>query len=107
LLDADRLNPLAHFHHGLVLEQMGRYPEAERSLRRAIYLDRQSPLLHFHLGLLLRSREDGRATRSFENALELLAERVDDDSIPGAEDLTVAQLRTLTQIQIELVDGRQ
>jgi len=66
LLKTDNLNASVHFYHALVLEQMRKHDDAERSLRRAIYLDRQSILAHYYLGLFLPSRGDPRqAARSF------------------------------------------
>lgn len=107
LLEADSLNPLAHFHYALVLEQMGSRAEAERFFRRTIYLDRQSALAHYHLGLLLRSRGDARqAARSFENTLGLLASRSDSEALSPSEEITVAELRKMTLMQMETLAER-
>ena len=58
LVKKDPRNSQVHFYYGLILDQMQRGPEAERSLRRAIELDRQSVLSHYYLGLFLQSHGD-------------------------------------------------
>jgi chemotaxis protein methyltransferase CheR len=104
LLQKDILNSVVHFYHALVLEQMGRHDEAERSLRRAIYLDRQSVLAHYYLGLFLQSRGGGRqAERSFENAVELLRSRGDAEIFADADGMTVAELRKLATMHIGII----
>jgi chemotaxis protein methyltransferase CheR len=107
LLKRDNLNSTSHFYHALVLEQMGRHEEAERSLRRAIYLDRRSALAHYYLGLFLQSRGDGRhAERSFENTLELLRSQGDADILADADGITVAELRKLAKMHVEILRER-
>jgi chemotaxis protein methyltransferase CheR len=107
LLKQDNLNSTSHFYFALVLEQTGRHDEAQKSLRRAIYLDRQSVLAHYYLGLSLQSRGDGRhAERSFENALDLLRSRSDSDIFADADGITVAELRKLAKMHIEILRER-
>jgi chemotaxis protein methyltransferase CheR len=107
LLKEDSLNSLAHFYHALVLGQMGRHSEAELALRRAIYLDRQSALAHYYLGLFLQSRGDPRqAARSFENAIELLESRRDADVITDADGMTVAEMKKLAKMHLEVLQTR-
>ena len=104
LLAKDSLNSTVHFYHALVLEQMRRHAEAERSLRRAIYLDRQSVLAHYYLGLLLQSQGDPRqAAREFENALELLRTRRDAEAFADADGITVAELKKLAKTHLEIL----
>jgi len=86
---------------------MRRHAAAERSLRRAIYLDRQYVLAHYYLGLLLQSRDDPRqAARSFENALDLLGPRRDADTFADADGITVAELRKLAKTHVEILRER-
>jgi chemotaxis protein methyltransferase CheR len=102
MIEKDSLNSHVHFHHALVLEQMGKNAKAEQSLRRAIYLDRRSVLAHYHLALLLRSRGDLRqASRFFDNALELLVSLPGTDTLPDADGITVSELRKLAQLQLQ------
>jgi chemotaxis protein methyltransferase CheR len=107
LIESDNLNALVHFHYALVQEQLRNYAEAERSLRRAIYLDRQAVPAHYHLGLLLRSHGDVRqAERCFNNALDLLVSLAGDEILADADGITVAELRKLARTQIESLKAR-
>jgi chemotaxis protein methyltransferase CheR len=104
LLKTENLNASTHFHHALALEQLARHEEAERSLRRAIYLDRQSVLAHYYLGVLLLSRSRSReAARSFENTIELLRSRRDTEVLTDGGGITVSELRKLAQTQVEMI----
>jgi chemotaxis protein methyltransferase CheR len=104
LLKKDNLNSVVHFYHALVLEQMRKHEDAERSLGRAIYLDRQSVLAHYYRGLFLQSRGDPRlAARSFGNALEILRTRSDEDAFDDADGITVAELKKLTNMHLDIL----
>ena len=56
LLRQENLNAAVHFYRALILGQMNRQRESEKSLRRAIYLDRRFSLAHYYLGLSLQSQ---------------------------------------------------
>lgn len=102
LLLSENLNPLVHFHYALVMEQIGDHAEAERSLRRAIYLDRQAALAHYHLGLVLQAGGDLRqAIRCFDNALQALSNQAGDAILPDADGLTVADLSKLARMRVD------
>jgi chemotaxis protein methyltransferase CheR len=106
LLEQDGLDPAVHFYYALVLEQMGLAAGAEQCLRRAIYLDRKFVLAHYHLGLFLqKSRKRQNAARSFENVLGLLSPHQDDGRFPNGDDITVAELRELTRMHLEVLRG--
>ena len=103
LLEADSLNPVVHFTFALILEQTGAQEEAERSLRRAIYLNRSFALAHYHLGLLLRKKNDiRRAKKAFENVLDLAKRWRGSDPVEHAE-VTVAELRELAKSHLDLL----
>jgi chemotaxis protein methyltransferase CheR len=104
LLRKDNLNSVVHFYQALVLGQMRRQDEAERSLRRAIYLDRQFVLAHYYLGIFLQSHGDLRlAARSFQNTLDLLRSRRDTDILADADGITVAELKKLAKMHLEIL----
>jgi chemotaxis protein methyltransferase CheR len=108
LLKKDSLNARNHFYYGLVLEQMRRHSEAEGSLKRAIYLDRQSVLAHYYFGLISQSRGDTRrAGRSFQNALDLLRTRKDEETFPDADGITVGELRKLAAMQLDMLGDQK
>ena len=102
LLEDDNLNSTSHFYNALILEQIGKLDESERSLRRAIYLDRGSVLAHYYLGIFLQSRRrSAPAARSFENVLELLQARSDADAFAEADGITTAELRKSTKMHLD------
>lgn len=107
LLEKENLNADFHLFHALILKQMTRQAEAERSLRRAIYLDRRSILAHYYLGLLLQTRgESVQAVRSFENTLDLLCSRSEGEVLVNADGMTVADLKKLAKMQIEILSEK-
>ena len=104
LLQKDNLNPRLHLFRALVLEQQRKHDEAERSLRRAIYLDRRSVLAHYYLGLFLQTRGDPRqAARSFENALDLLRGHDPAAIFADADGITAAELKKLTEMHLAIL----
>jgi len=104
LLKTENLTSSVHFHHALALEQLRRHDEAERSLRRAIYLDRHAVLAHYYLGVLLLSRGQSRqAARSFENTVELLSSRCDSEVLADGGGISVSELKGLAQTQKEII----
>ena len=104
LLAQDQLNPSIHFYQALIQEQMRQHAEAERALRRAIYLDRGFVLAHYHLALLLRKNgHRDPAIQSLRNVRALLARMPDDAPIAEADGLTANDLNELTDLHLELL----
>jgi len=107
LVEADSLNPAAHFMLALVLEHTGSTNQAVQSLRRAIYLDRAFVMAHYHLGLILeRQRDAKRARRAFENVLELLGSRAGDEVLDHGDGISAADLSELAKMHLELLNKR-
>jgi len=101
LLAQDRLNPITHFYHAVVLEQMGLSTEAERSLRLAIDLDRNFLMAHHLLGLALtKEKEPDQAALSFQNVLKLSFHMPDDQFVSEGAGMTVADLKGLAKMQL-------
>jgi chemotaxis protein methyltransferase CheR len=108
LLKQDRRNSQAYFYYGLILDQMQRGPEAEKSLRQALELDRESVLSRYYLGLFLQSHDEPReAARLFKRVLELLNHRRDADVFPDADGMTAAELKNLVKMHIETLEARE
>jgi chemotaxis protein methyltransferase CheR len=106
LIEADPLNPPAHFTLGLILEHTVSCEEAERSQRRAIYLDRGFALAHYHLGTCLeRGRRPEEARKAFRNVLQLLVSRPADELIEHGDGMTVSELKELARMHIQLLGG--
>jgi chemotaxis protein methyltransferase CheR len=80
-----------HLLESILQAEAGRWKEAERAARRALYLDRTLTLAHVALGDALGRKGDSRgARRNFESAKELIAsaerrgDPVDTDGVPLA-----------------------
>ena len=103
-LARNQMDPALHFLQGLIAEQMGHDSDAERALRKTIYLERRSVLAHYHLALILAKRGDtDAARRSFENARRLVAAMPPHQHIADAEGLTAEELADLVTMQTELL----
>ncbi|MBC7532784.1 MAG: hypothetical protein H7318_14520 [Oligoflexus sp.] len=73
LLQQEQLDARAHFLRGVLLYQMALNPQAEESLRKAIYLDRDFILAHYQLGLVYhRLQQSDKAQHYFNNTKSLL-----------------------------------
>jgi len=90
---ADKLNPAHYYLLGAIQQEQGQGEAAQRSLKRALYLDPGFVLAHFALGngelLQGRPRE---AERHFRNALAMLQRHPQDEVVPEAEGLTAEGL---------------
>ena len=80
-----------HLLESILHAEAGRWNEAERAARRALYLDRTLTLAHVALGDALGKKGDARgARRNFESAQELIAsaerrgDPADTDGVPLA-----------------------
>ncbi|GMV43955.1 MAG: hypothetical protein AMXMBFR64_56710 [Myxococcales bacterium] len=77
------LSASEHLTLGLLQLDSGEPEHAERSLRRALYLDRELAPAHFALGALLLARGDAAgAERSFRNAATIAAAMPADAPVP-------------------------
>jgi chemotaxis protein methyltransferase CheR len=101
-LRQDDLNPALHFHHALILEQMGRHADSERALRRTIYLDRSFALAHYHLALLQkRSGNSIGAVQSLNNTRNLVSRLRASERIAEGDGITADELVQLAELQLE------
>jgi chemotaxis protein methyltransferase CheR len=97
---ADKLDPVAHYLHAMVLQELGNREHARRSLQRAIYIEPGFALAHFALGNLAGR---GAGQRHFENALSLLSRLPPQQIVPESDGLTAGRL---TEIIVALSPAR-
>lgn len=65
-------DPELHYLHGVLLLDLRRLPEAEKAVKKALFLDRELAIAHFTLAIILqRSGLVDGAIRSFRNAFRL------------------------------------
>lgn len=93
----ERFSVGAHLLRATVLEELGRWPEAETAVRAALYLEPDSIMAHFRLAAI--SRRAGRvrtAQRHAKAARDLAARLRADALVPDSDHLTAAQFLALT-----------
>jgi len=89
----DSLNPAVYLYQALIWEHSGQSLEAEKSLRKALYLDRNCAPAHFRLGVLLLARGDrAQASRCFANTVAALSGHAGNEPLPDLGGITVADL---------------
>ena len=82
---------------------MNREDEAFASLKRTLYLEPGFVLAHFIMGnLALRRGEAGTGKRCLENALDLLADRRDEEILSESEGLTAGRLRQIIHATMQM-----
>jgi chemotaxis protein methyltransferase CheR len=99
---ADRpLDPVMHFYRGLVLRELRRSDEAEKSFLNSLYLDKSFAMAHYHLGLLLLAEgRTGPGRRSLTNAARIAAAMPGDRLLEEADGLTAKDLRDLVRVHL-------
>lgn len=99
-----RHDPILHYYHALALEQLERWDEVEKALRRTLYLDRSFLLAHYHQALLAeRSGDTDRAARALDTVLKLLqnlsADSQGRESLSTLADMTPEEMTEVAQLK--------
>jgi chemotaxis protein methyltransferase CheR len=95
-INADKVEPSAHYLHATVLQELGHRDSARRALQRCLFLRPDFALAHFALGNLERSdSRHAEAARHFENAQRLLSARPADELLAESDGLTVQHLTSI------------
>lgn len=104
-VEANRMDPGAHYQLGLVEEELG-VGDPVAAFKRALYLDPRFVLADYHLALAYWRR--GRlvpAQRHFRNAREALENRADDEAVTEGGGLTVQELRGMLDLWLTGEEG--
>ncbi|ALG73398.1 chemotaxis protein [Azospirillum thiophilum] len=104
-IEANRMDPGAHYQLGLVEEELG-VGDPVAAFKRALYLDPRFVLADYHLALAYWRR--GRlvpAQRHFRNAREALESRPDDEAVTEGGGLTVQELRGMLALWLSGEEG--
>jgi chemotaxis protein methyltransferase CheR len=100
-LTGDPLNAALHFYQGLVLRELKRLGEAEKSFLKSIYLDKSFAMAHYHLGLLrLAEGRSGPGRRALTNAAQIAATLPDNRLLEEADGITAQDLRHLVRVHL-------
>ncbi|TFZ08991.1 chemotaxis protein CheR [Ramlibacter humi] len=95
-IDADKVNPAAHYLRAMVLLERGEAEAARLALRRAVFLEPGFVLAHFALGNLARQAgETAAAARHYANARVQLARYQPGDLLPEGDGLSAGRLTQL------------
>jgi len=107
LIVADRVNPEAFYLLGTVLFEQGEMDEAEKNLKKALYLDPHHLMAHFQmLTLCLRAGKKKQAQIHRRNIDKMLEEYQDEQAIPESEGMTAGNLKNqLAYLNNSIYDG--
>lgn len=97
-------NPELHYLHGVLLLDLQRLPEAEKAVRKALFLDRELTIAHFTLGVILqRSGSQDKARRSFQNALQLCERLQPEAVIPLSDGEHAGRLAQMAKQHLDML----
>jgi chemotaxis protein methyltransferase CheR len=100
-LRLDPTNKYSHFIYALTLLELNKFVEAEKELRKSIYLDRNFVIGYYQLGLLmLRHKQISSGLKCLENALLIASKKNVNDSVNGSVKLSYGQLSDILKREI-------
>jgi chemotaxis protein methyltransferase CheR len=101
-LNQDKLNPVFHHLHAVILQEQGESAKAIHALKRALYLNPDFVLPYFMLGNIQRQQgKKVEAEKYFENAMTILEEYDQEDILPESEGITAGRLRELIRVTMD------
>ncbi len=93
----------SYFTYALILIELNQIIEAEKILRKTLYLDHQFVPAHFQLGLLLlRDKKYALGLKSLTNALTIAKSKDADEQVTGTRGLNYEGLVDILQHEIEI-----
>jgi chemotaxis protein methyltransferase CheR len=96
VIEMNPLNEQAHYLLAVVSQEMDDLKQAFLSYKKAIYLEPNFVMAHFNLFLLhQKAGQSQDAARSRATVLHLLQNLPSDELLPGADDLTAADLMNI------------
>ncbi|MGB9618453.1 MAG: CheR family methyltransferase [Desulfomonilaceae bacterium] len=97
-INSDKTNPSLRFLLATILQELGAFDEAIKTLKTAIYLDQDFVPAHFALANLEMRRGNVNISRKhFKNVLKLLEKFEDDAPIAESEGMTVGRMREIVR----------
>ena len=96
MLSIEGVNATQHYLVASILLEMNDSDQAERILRRGLYLDPHHLLSHYMMGTLLMKPETLRSGKKhFQNAMELLQNLNDETIVPDTGGMTAGRIREM------------
>lgn len=97
-LEADSLNPHAHYLRASLFREQGEDEKARQALQRAIFLKQDFIMARYSLATLARAMgRIAEASREFRNSVGLLQAMPEDMEIPHSDGLTAGQLKEIVE----------
>jgi chemotaxis protein methyltransferase CheR len=88
-----KINPLFHYLHGMILQEVDSYEDAVAAYRKALFLDPNFIMAHFSLGSISLKKGDIKtARRHLRNSLELLSRGRPGEILLGTDELVAERL---------------
>lgn len=101
-LSLEKTDPILHYLHAALLQELGRPYEAAYALRSAIFLDSEFTIAYFTLGNILLKLDDVmQAKKQLNNALATMKKYGSDELLHEGEGLTVERMRMIIQNMLE------
>ena len=107
-LAANKLNPVTHYTHAMILVELDRHADAARALASVLYLAPNHALAHYTLGVMAyRHRESAKARRYLDRARTILAQRPPGETVDEIDGLTNAELSEFVHRMHELLERQK
>jgi chemotaxis protein methyltransferase CheR len=104
-IQIDSLKIDTYFTYAMVLLELDRHEEAEKVLRKTLYLDINFVLGHYQLGIMLIHRNELEAgIKSLTNALTIVKQKSSQESIAGFAELNYGKLEVILLEEINLYE---
>ncbi|MBF0368155.1 MAG: tetratricopeptide repeat protein [Magnetococcales bacterium] len=102
---ADPTDKHIYLIQGQAFLEAGRFGEAEKSLRRGIFLDRGFVECHFHLGMhLIQSKRRQAGIKALKNAARAIQSGHPDWQVHNARAISYSQLASVLQKELSVYD---
>lgn len=97
-LDHYSVEALFHYLKGVLYQELEQPDGAVKAMKEAIFLDPQFVVAHYTLGnLLIKQGDHKNGQRHLRNAQELLEQLKPNDPLKGADEMSAAQLKLMTE----------
>jgi chemotaxis protein methyltransferase CheR len=102
----DKLNYSHYLLNSTILQELGEFEEALKSLKQTIFLEPNSILAYVALGnLSYLTGKETESSKYFSNAMELLANYQPNDLIPDSEGMTAGRLHEIVKDTLEKLNA--
>ena len=102
-IDLNKCNPNSRYLLANIMQELGRVQEATMALKQTLYLDPNFVLAYFTMGnIALQQGDTRKSLRHFENALSLLSDHNQDDTLLDEGDISAGRLAEIIRSTIRV-----